>query len=152
MNAQPGLSAFGRGRQIRLDHGLNRHDLKRWMRQRSDGHQGQDDEVLCYTPLASLWLLVPLIAESALLSAAKLLTGRMTLLSDSTLWRLVHTLMPKSERAFYLANAAETIVGASQPSKGLPSVGSGRLAMTLRLVSILPKLTAPKRYAIICKD
>lgn len=141
-------------RQIRLDHGLNRHDLKRWMSKRALGPQGQDDEGLCYTPFAGLWLLVPLIVESALLSAAKLLkwatkttvdawqfvltllmwavlgfrrffhledfrhradlglalfTGRMRLLSDSTLWRLVHLLSPQSERAFYLATAAETI-------------------------------------------
>jgi hypothetical protein len=38
-----------------------------------------------------------------------LFSGRMKLLSDSTLWRLVHTLMSESERAFYHTTAGETI-------------------------------------------
>lgn len=142
-------------RQIRLEHGLNRHDLKRWKGQRSDdGPQSQDEGFLCYTPFAGLWLLVPLIVPSILLPAATLLkwatkttvdawqfvltllmwavlgfrrffhledfrhqadlglalfTGRMKLLSDSTLWRLVHTVKPESEVAFYRTTAAETI-------------------------------------------
>lgn len=141
-------------RQIRLEHGLNRHDLKRWMRQRCDKPQGQDEGILCYTPFAGLWLLVPLIVQSILLPAADLLkwttkttvdawqfvltllmwailgfrrffhledfrhqadlglalfSGRMKLLSDSTLWRLVHTVKPESEVAFYRTTAAETI-------------------------------------------
>ena len=153
-------------RQIRLEHGLNRHDLKRWMRQRFDGSQSQDDEILCYTPFAGLWLLVPLIVQSILLPAAALLkwptkttveawqfvltllmwailgfrrffhledfrhqadlglalfTGRMKLLSDSTLWRLVHTVKPESERAFYLTTAAETIDAGALDSAGVVS-------------------------------
>lgn len=154
-------------RQIRLDHGLNRHDLKRWMRQRSDGPQGQDEEVLCYTPFAGLWLLVPLIVQSILLPAAALLkwatkttiqtwqfvltllmwavlgfrrffhledfrhqadlglalfTGRTKLLSDSTLWRLVHTVKPESEVVFYRTTAAETINPGDPDSAGVVSL------------------------------
>lgn len=36
-------------------------------------------------------------------------TGRVKLLSDSTLWRLVHTVKPESEMAFYRTTAAKTI-------------------------------------------
>ena len=154
-------------RGIRLGHGLNRHDLKRWMRQRSDGLQDQDEEFLCYTPFAGLWLLVPLIVQSILLPAAALLkwatkttvetwqfvltllmwavlgfrrffhledfrhqadlglalfTGRMKLLSDSTLWRLVHTVKPESEVAFYRTTAAETINPSDPDSAGVVSL------------------------------
>ena len=38
-----------------------------------------------------------------------LFTGRVRLLADSTVWRLVHTLPPESEEAFYRETAAEAV-------------------------------------------
>jgi len=142
-------------RDIRLKMGLNRHEVARWIKGRSE-NSGRDgtDQVICWTSYAGLWLLVPLLLSSPLLSASQLLqwtvktgvagqqliltiimwtmlgfrrffhledfrhqadlglalfTGRKRLLSDSTVWRLVHHLKPRAERAFYKQTAAEAI-------------------------------------------
>jgi len=142
-------------RDIRLSAGLNRWDVAAWVKDREavrDRRSGE--EILCWTPYAGLWLLVPLLLRSALLPAALLLrwtvrtgidvwhwvltvvmwailgfrrffhlndfrhqadlglalfTGRMRLLSDSTVWRLVHRLKPERVEAFYRQTAAEAV-------------------------------------------
>jgi hypothetical protein len=142
-------------RDIRLAAGLNRRHVIAWVRARDTvADDGPKEEALCWTPYAGLWLLVPLIASSALLPAVRLLqwttptgiggwqlvltvvmwavlgfrrlyhlddfrhradlglalfTGRVRLLADSTLWRLVHTLTPASAQAFYEQTAAQAV-------------------------------------------
>ena len=61
-------------RDIRLDAGLNRWDVAAWVKARhAAADRGPEEEILCWTPYAGLWLLVPLILRSALLPAAHLL-------------------------------------------------------------------------------
>ena len=62
-----------------------------------------------------------------------LFTGRMKLLSDSTLWRLVHTVKPESEVAFYRTTAAETIHPNDPDSAGVVSFDD----------HVVPSFTAP---------
>jgi hypothetical protein len=142
-------------RDIRLNAGLNRRHVAAWIKAREVVSAPEPErEVLCQTPYAGLWLLVPLIVNSTLLSAAPLLqwstqtgvntlqwvltvvmwavlgfrrffhlndfrhqadlglalfAGRLRLLSDSTVWQLVHTLKSKSAAAFYRQTAAEAV-------------------------------------------
>jgi hypothetical protein len=142
-------------RSIRLRAGLNRRHIAAWVRAREAApDRSSTEEVLCWTPYAGLWLLVPLIVCSALPSAVGLLqwtsptgtdgwqfvltvlmwailgfrrfyhlddfrhradlglalfAGRVRLLADSTLWRLVHTLTPVSAQAFYEQTAAQAV-------------------------------------------
>jgi hypothetical protein len=139
-------------RGIRLDAGLNRWHIAAWIRERDEQAVATPEgEVLCVTPYAGLWLVVPVIIRSALLPAARVLawttktgvnawqwvltvvmwavlgfrrffhlddmrhqadlglalfTGRLRLLADSTVWRLIHTLKPESVDAFYLQTAS----------------------------------------------
>lgn len=148
-------------RTIRLRAGLNRWDVAAWSKERAVRETpAPAAEVLCWTPFAGLWLLVPLIVQSALLPAARLLrwtvktgvaawhwvltvvlwavlgfrrfshlddfrhradlglalfTGRVCLLADSTVGRLVHTFNRESLQAFYEQTAAAAVpVGASE--------------------------------------
>lgn len=139
-------------RDIRLQAGLNRRDIGAWVREREARQVPCPEEVLCWTPYAGLWLLVPLIMKTVFWSAASqlqwtvktgvtatswvltilmwavlgfrrffhlddfrhhadlglaLFTGRTRLLADSTVWRLVHSIKPKSAKAFYEQTAAE---------------------------------------------
>ena len=141
-------------RDIRLKAGLNRRHVSAWVREREASEACSVQEVLCWTPYAGLWLLVPLLAQSMLLPAAQMLrwttdtgihfshwvltvvmwavlgfrrffhlddfrhqadlglalfTGRVQLLADSTVWRLVHRLNPKQAKAFYRQTAAEAV-------------------------------------------
>ena len=142
-------------RDIRLEAGLNRRDVRNWVKEReARGLSAVQEETLCWTPYAGLWLLVPLLVRSALLPAAALLrwtsrtgvdgrqwvltvvmwsilgfrrffhlddfrhradlglalfTGRIRLLADSTVWRLVHALQPERAEAFYQWTAAEAV-------------------------------------------
>jgi hypothetical protein len=142
-------------RGIRLRAGLNRRHIAEWVKARETALVSSSaEEVLCWTPWAGLWLLVPLMVRSALLPAARLLrwttrtgidagqwvltvmmwallgfrrffhlddfrhradlglalfTGRVRLLADSTVWRLVHSLNPESSQAFYQQTAAEAV-------------------------------------------
>jgi hypothetical protein len=53
--------------------GLNRYELKRWQRQGiqdSSAHRSTERELVCTTPFAGLWLLVPPIIDSGLVQAA----------------------------------------------------------------------------------
>lgn len=151
-------------RGVRLNAGLNRWDVARWVRAReAESQLRTTEEVLCWTPYAGLWLLVPLILRSALLPACQLLhwtvktgvdvrqwlltvlmwtvlgfrrffhledfrhrsdlglalfTGRVRLLSDSSIWRLVHQLNAERAEVFYRYTAAQ----------GMPSEALDRLA------------------------
>ena len=142
-------------RSIRLQAGLNRRHVAAWVRARETvPGSASTEEMLCWTPYAGLWLLVPLIVSSTLPSAVGLLqwtistgadgwqlvltvlmwailgfrrfyhlddfrhradlglalfTGRVRLLADSTLWRLIHTLTPVSAQAFYEQTAAQAV-------------------------------------------
>lgn len=59
-------------RDIRLLAGLNRWDIATWVKARETSKgQAVEEEILCWTPYAGLWLLVPLLARSALLPAAR---------------------------------------------------------------------------------
>lgn len=64
-------------RDIRLQTlGLNRHELKRWQRQGAQAstvHRPAERELVCTTPFAGLWLLVPQIIDSGLVHAAHML-------------------------------------------------------------------------------
>lgn len=64
-------------REIRLRIlGLNRHELKRWKRRgtlASLAHRLGKRELICTTPFAGLWLLVPQIIDSGLARAAHML-------------------------------------------------------------------------------
>lgn len=64
-------------RDIRLNTlGLNRHDLKRWRRQDVQAlraHRADEPELVCTTPFAGLWLLVPRIVDSGLAQAGRVL-------------------------------------------------------------------------------
>jgi hypothetical protein len=60
-------------RDIRLQTlGLNRHELKQWQQQgarESSTHRPAEPELVCTTPFAGLWLLVPQIIDSGLARA-----------------------------------------------------------------------------------
>ena len=61
-------------RDIRLEAGLNRRDVRNWVKEHeARGPSAVQEETLCWTPYAGLWLLVPLLVRSALLPAAALL-------------------------------------------------------------------------------
>ena len=64
-------------RDIRLRTlGLNRHELKQWQRQStrdSSTHRSAKPELVCTTPFAGLWLLVPHIIDSGLARAGRVL-------------------------------------------------------------------------------
>jgi len=64
-------------RDIRLGTlGLNRHELKRWQQQGtrdSSAHRSVGPELVCITPFAGLWLLVPQIIDSGLARAGRVL-------------------------------------------------------------------------------
>ena len=64
-------------RDIRLRTlGLNRHELKGWQRQGAQAstvHRPAERELVCTTPFAGLWLLVPQIIDSGLAHAAHML-------------------------------------------------------------------------------
>lgn len=64
-------------RDIRLRTlGLNRHELKRWQREGvrdSSAHRSAEPELVCTTPFAGLWLLVPQIIDSGLARAGAVL-------------------------------------------------------------------------------
>jgi len=142
-------------RDIRLRAGLNRWQVAAWIKERETWqNEAPEEVVLCTTPWAGLWLLVPLIIQSAMSSAVGLLrwttrtrieawqwvltivmwavlgfrrffhlddfrhgadlglalfTGRVRLLADSTVWRLIHALEPRSGEAFYGETATEAV-------------------------------------------
>jgi len=142
-------------RTIRLEAGLVRWDVRVWVKARSqDRSAAPADEMLCWTTCAGVWLLVPLLVRSTLLTAAgglqwsiqtsvaagqwvltvvlwailnfrrfwhlndfrhqadlglALFTGRLRLLADSTVWRLVHCLTSDSANAFYQQTAAAAV-------------------------------------------
>ena len=64
-------------RDIRLcTLGLNRHELKQWQRQGTQAcstHRATEHELVCTTPFAGLWLLVPQMIDSGLAHAACIL-------------------------------------------------------------------------------
>jgi hypothetical protein len=64
-------------RDIRLRTlGLNRHELKHWQRRGMPGfspRRSSEPELVCTTPFAGLWLLVPQIIDSGLARAARVL-------------------------------------------------------------------------------
>ena len=76
-------------REIRLLAGLNRWDIGSWVKAQGRLEDRADEgEVLCWTPYAGLWLLVPLIARSALLPAARLLRWTTHTRVDAWQWVL----------------------------------------------------------------
>jgi hypothetical protein len=152
-------------RDIRLRTlGLNRHELRHWQRQglqTASARRPAAPELVCTTPFAGLWLLVPQIIDSGLARAARVLeivgrtrvratqivltlvawsalgfrrlfhldeyrswadmglalfTGALHLWSDTTLWRWVHGVTPKSATTFYQATASQ--VAAQPHSRG----------------------------------
>jgi hypothetical protein len=153
-------------RTIRLEVlGLNRHELNRWHASASLSEQPLERDLICATPFAGLWLLVPPLLDSGLARAAEtlrivartrvqaiqmvltlvawaalgfqrlchvddfrhgadmglaLFTGSLRLWSDTSLWRWVHGLTPKSAARFYAVTASPV---AGQPgSRGRFSV------------------------------
>ena len=64
-------------RDIRLcTLGLNRHELRRWQQQGAQAfstHCSTEPELVCTTPFAGLWLLVPQIIDSGLARAGRVL-------------------------------------------------------------------------------
>ena len=64
-------------RDIRLRTlGLNRHEIKRWQQQGTHAlstHRSTAPELVCTTPFAGLWLLVPRIIDSGLARAGRVL-------------------------------------------------------------------------------
>ena len=142
-------------RGVRLWAGLNRWQVAAWVKERETlPNKPPEEVVLCTTPWAGVWLLLPLIVRSMLSAAIPLLrwttctgidvwhwvltivmwavlgfrrlshlddfrhaadlglalfTGRVRLLADSAVWRLIHTLQPESAEAFYQATAAEAV-------------------------------------------
>jgi hypothetical protein len=64
-------------RDIRLRTlGLNRHELKRWQQRGTrdpSTHRSAEPELVCTTPFAGLWLLVPQIIDSGLARAGRIL-------------------------------------------------------------------------------
>jgi hypothetical protein len=142
-------------RAIRLEAGLIRWDVSAWVKARAQNPPAPPaGEMLCWTAHAGLWLLVPLLMCSTLLTAAGVLrwttqtsiaagqwvltvvlwavlnfqhfwhltdfrhqadlglalfTGRLRLLADSTVWRLVHCLTSDSAETFYQQTAAEAV-------------------------------------------
>lgn len=64
-------------RDIRLRRlGLNRHELGRWQQQGArvcSAHCSAEPELVCTTPFAGLWLLVPQIIDSGLAQAGRVL-------------------------------------------------------------------------------
>ena len=166
-------------RGIRLDAGLNRRHIAAWIREREkDAAATPEEDILCVTPYAGLWLLAPVIIRSALLPAARVLawtsktrvyawqwiltvvvwavlgfrrffhlddmrhqadlglalfTGRLRLLADSTVWRLIHTIKPESVDAFYLQTAS------AAASLEVPK-GEGWISMDEHVVGFFTKL------------
>jgi hypothetical protein len=141
-------------RDIRLQAGLNRRDVGAWVKERQARQAPPEEEVLCWTPYAGLWLLVPLIVKTVFWNAVQqlqwmlktgvtasswvltvlmwavlgfrrfmhledfrhqadlglaLFTGRIRLLADSTVWRLVHSLKRECAEEFYEQTAAEGV-------------------------------------------
>ena len=79
-------------RDIRLRAGLNRRHVKTWIKERESTLESPaQEETLCWTPYAGLWLLVPLILNSILLPAAQLL--RWTTNTGVDAWHWVLTVM-----------------------------------------------------------
>lgn len=64
-------------RAIRLETlGLNRHEIQRWQQQGRRGsstHRPVEPELVCTTPFAGLWLLVPQLIDSGLARAGRIL-------------------------------------------------------------------------------
>jgi hypothetical protein len=58
-------------RDIRLQAGLDRQDVSAWVKERRAGQAPPAEEVLCWTPYAGLWLLVPLIVKTVFWSAVQ---------------------------------------------------------------------------------
>lgn len=76
-------------RDIRLSAGLNRSDILAWVKEREAlKDTGGEGDVLCWTPYAGLWLLVPLIVRSAFLPAAQLLQWTAPTGVDARQWVL----------------------------------------------------------------
>lgn len=74
-------------RDIRLEAGLNRRHVSTWVKMRDITSSPQED-VLCRTPYAGLWLLIPLILHSGLLPAAQLLRWTTHTAVDAWQWVL----------------------------------------------------------------
>jgi hypothetical protein len=169
-------------RAVRLDAGLNRWHVAAWIREREKGAVGTPEEdVLCVTPYAGLWLLAPVIIRSVLLPAARVLawttktgvdawqwiltvvmwavlgfrrffhlddlrhqadlglalfTGRLRLLADTTVWRLIHTIKPESVDAFYLQTASAAV-------SLEPPEGEEWISMDEHVVGFFTKLKPP---------
>lgn len=79
-------------RDIRLEVGLNRRHVRSWVEKReATGRSSGQEEMLCWTPYAGLWLLAPLIVHSMLLPAALLL--RWTTATGIGAWQWVLTIV-----------------------------------------------------------
>lgn len=79
-------------RDIRLEAGLNRRHVSAWVKEReATAVSLVQEEGLCWTPYAGLWLLVPLILRSVLLPAARLL--RWTTDTGGDAWHWVLTVI-----------------------------------------------------------
>ncbi|MCZ7572830.1 MAG: hypothetical protein M5U01_30105 [Ardenticatenaceae bacterium] len=87
--------------------GLNRRELKRWMqasRTASAADQTTERELICATPFAGLWLLVPQIIDSELAKAANLLqiTQRTRVLAIHIVLTLVAWAVLGFQRLFHV--------------------------------------------------
>jgi hypothetical protein len=79
-------------RDIRLEAGLNRRHVRAWVKEReATALCSAEEETLCWTPYAGLWLLVPLLVSSVLLPAASLL--RWTTRTGVDPWQWVLTVV-----------------------------------------------------------
>ena len=95
-------------RDIRLRTlGLNRHELRQWQRPGARGcslHRSTEPELVCTTPFAGLWLLVPQIIDSGLAKAARVLeiVGRTRVQAIQIVLTLVAWSALGFQRLFYL--------------------------------------------------
>jgi len=74
-------------RSVRLQAGLNRREARIWLKERLPG-QTADDDVLCWTPYAGLWLLVPLMVKTVFWSAVSRLEWTVKTGVAATSWVL----------------------------------------------------------------
>jgi hypothetical protein len=77
-------------RQIRLDHGLNRHDLKGQISKHRNGKE-EEGSLQLHTPYGGLWLLIPMIVESFIPKVVDVI--RMPVGCSIGLWHVILTLI-----------------------------------------------------------
>ena len=150
-------------RGIRLEHGLDRWKLKRWLKEKGEGTEGKEEEgIEIKSSFCGGWMMIPLIIGSGIEEAVGklkmpgwtkvsswqliltllywsllgfkrlyhledyrsesdvglgLLTGRGRLLSDSSVWNIVHCIEKESGEEFY-EDTARGSIDPADPNSG----------------------------------